>query len=227
VDRPTLLARIVDLVLGVQRPHPLRVGIDGHSAAGKTTLADGLAALVEARGRPVIRATLDDFHRPASERYVRGRLSAEGFYLDTFDVDAARSVLLEPLGPTGNLRYQIAVFDAFQDVPLLEPEREAPPNAVLLLDGCFLFRPELNDVWDFRIFLYIDAEEVMRRGPLRDAAWMDSLEVAQTRYRERYLPGEQLYLDAVQPETLADVVIDNNDVFNPHFVRSPTNIGTS
>lgn len=47
------------------RTHPLRVlrvAIDGPDAAGKTTLADDLAAHLTGRGRPVIRASVDDFH---------------------------------------------------------------------------------------------------------------------------------------------------------------------
>lgn len=64
----------------------------------------------------------------------------------------------------------------------------------MLFDGVFLFRPELNDVWDFRIFVDLDFEEAMRRGSTRDQAWMGSLEIAQLRYRLRYVPGEQIYV---------------------------------
>ena len=58
----------------VSRPHssPLRVAIDGIDAAGKTTLADKLAPLIEAQGRPVIRASIDGFHRLRSLRYRLG-----------------------------------------------------------------------------------------------------------------------------------------------------------
>ena len=39
-SREGLLARIVAAVLGMGVEHPVRVGIDGSDAAGKTTLAD-------------------------------------------------------------------------------------------------------------------------------------------------------------------------------------------
>jgi uridine kinase len=39
---------------------------------------------------------------------------------------------------------------------------------VLLFDGVFLLRPELNDLWDFRVFVEVDAEEALRRAVVRD-----------------------------------------------------------
>jgi uridine kinase len=219
VDRAAMLDRLSEMILAVERRHPVRVGIDGHSAAGKTTLADELAAVVPRRGRPVIRASVDDFHRPAAERYRQGRTSARGYYEDSFDFAALRAVLLEPLGPAGSRRYQTAIFDSWLELPIQDAEREAPADAILIVDGIFLFRGDLDDVWDFRIFLHIEEEEVMRRGPSRDAEWMGSLETAVERYQRRYLPGERLYFDEVNPHARADIVIDNTNPHQPTFIR--------
>jgi uridine kinase len=131
----------------------VRVAIDGIDAAGKTTLADDLAPLLEAGGRQVIRASLDGFHRPRSERYRRGADSPEGYHEDAFDYQALQTALLLPLGPAGNRRYRRAVFDFRQDSPLLTKEEVAPERAVLLFDGVFLLRPELTGLWDYRIFV--------------------------------------------------------------------------
>ena len=132
------------MIAGIQRPLSVRVGIDGLTAAGKTTLADQLIAPLAQLGRPVIRASVDDFYRPATERYRRGRESPEGYFLDTFDYPALRACLLVPLGQGGSRRYRTAVFDSSIDRPIDGPEREAAPNAILLLDGVFLFRAELT-----------------------------------------------------------------------------------
>jgi len=43
-QRGDVLAAVPAAVLEVERPHPVRVAIDGCSAAGKTTLGDELAA---------------------------------------------------------------------------------------------------------------------------------------------------------------------------------------
>src|SRR5438045_8514299 len=99
-----MLDRLADALVAVERPHPVRVAIDGRSAAGKTTLADELAEAIAQRRRPAIRASVDDFHRPAEERYIRGRLSPDGYYLDAFDYPAVRTALLLPLGHGGSRR---------------------------------------------------------------------------------------------------------------------------
>jgi hypothetical protein len=69
------------------------------TAPAKTVLADALAPLVIAKGRQVIRASVDDFHHPRAVRYARGRYSPDGFFLDSYDYPAFRRLLLDPLGP--------------------------------------------------------------------------------------------------------------------------------
>lgn len=199
-----LAKRIADVSL----THPTRVAIDGVDAAGKTTLADALVAPIEELGRPVIRATVDGFHRPREERYRRGSDSPEGYYHDSFDYDSARGELLEQLGPGGSLRYRTATFAFPTDQFIYERLQTAQPDAILLFDGIFLMRPELNDLWDFRIFLEIGFEESLERAGRRNAEGMDSEEALRERYEKRYIPGQRLYLDSVKPREIADVVVE-------------------
>jgi uridine kinase len=199
-----LAKRIADVSL----THPTRVAIDGVDAAGKTTLADALVAPIEELGRPVIRATVDGFHRPREERYRRGSDSPEGYYHDSFDYDSARGELLEQLGPGGSLRYRTATFAFPTDQFIYERLQTAQPDAILLFDGIFLMRPELNDLWDFRIFLEIGFEESLERAGRRNAEGMDSEEALRERYEKRYIPGQRLYLDSSKPREIADVVVE-------------------
>src|SRR5437868_7802169 len=111
MPRQEVLQQLADIIISIKCWHPLRLAIDGIDAAGKTTLADELALLIEAQGRPVIRASIDGFHHPRCVRYRRGPDSPEGYYEDSFDYAALRTVLLDPLGPQGNGRYRRAVFD--------------------------------------------------------------------------------------------------------------------
>jgi uridine kinase len=82
------------------------------------------------------------------------------------------------------------------------------PNLVIV-DGVFLFRPDLDDLWTFRIFVRVELEEAIRRGVERDGTETEHL------YRRRYAPGQRLYLEAVRPARLADVVFDNADPARP------------
>lgn len=207
--RQAVLDELADRIVAIERPHPVRVAIDGVDAAGKTTLADELAPLVEARGRPAIRASLDGFHRPRAERYRRGADSPEGYYHDSFDYLALRAALLTPLGPDGDRRYRTAAFDYRADAPLVAPPREAAPDAILFLDGIFLLRPELVAAWDFSIFVAITFDEMIRRAVVRDRDLFGSEAAVRDRYERRYLPAQRTYLAQARPQERVDVVVEN------------------
>jgi uridine kinase len=166
--RDELLCRLAQAVGSVTIAHPTRVAIDGPPAAGKTTLADELAVVLRGQGREVIRATIEGFLFPRALRYPRGEYSAEGCYFDTHDDDALNRVLLDPLGPGGDRRFQQAVYDRRTDTALCPPVTTAPADAVLLFDGVFLLRPELVDRWDLRIFVSTAFAETVDRAMIRE-----------------------------------------------------------
>jgi len=117
----------------------VRVAVDGIDAAGKTTLADELAGVLERRSLPIARISEDDYLRPRAERYARGELSPEGYFLDSFDHDALHAAVLA-----------------------------APAGALVVVDGVFLQRPELADCWDVVVFVSVRPEEALRRALERD-----------------------------------------------------------
>jgi len=214
-ERARCLEAVARLILRVERPHPLRVAIDGPDAAGKTILADELAPLLEGSGRSVVRATVDGFHRPQAGRYARGSESPEGYFFDSFDYSALRASLLDPLGPDGNRHYRRLVFDVRTDTPVTSPTETAPLNAILLLDGIFLLRRELIDLWDFSVFVAVPFAETRRRATTRDGALLGDDDEVLHRFAVRYMPGQQLYYGAAHPQEKADVVIDNEDPDHP------------
>ncbi len=203
-------------------PHPLRVEIDGRTADGKTTIVDELVAPLQRLGRNVIRVEIDNFHQPLAVRRARQDAPPwQQYYLDSYDLSAIRTELLLPLGPEGNRRYRRAIFDSLHDSVIDESTLLAPPDAVILVDGVFLFRPELDDQWDMRILIDVDAEDSLRRGPRRDVAWMGSVDAAEAKYHSTYIPGKDHYDALVNPQLRADVVVDNRDVANPRLSVRP------
>jgi uridine kinase len=213
MSREQTTERLAARIAGLQVLHPVRVGIDGTDAAGKTTFADALAAALAAFERPIIRASLDGFHRPRGQRHQRGDVSAQGYYEDSFDYLALQEALLLPLGPGGNRRYRRAVFDVRTDAPLATSTETAPDDAILLFDGVFLFRPEIADLWDYAIFLKIVFEVGLQRALQRDANLFGSRAATERRHLQRYYPGQRLYLAQARPEQRAHAIVDNN---NPH-----------
>ncbi|MBN1218840.1 MAG: uridine kinase [Anaerolineae bacterium] len=204
--------------MAIKRPHPIRVAIDGVDAAGKTNLADELVQPVQDQGRPVIRASIDGFHNPQAIRHQRGSISPEGYYFDSFDYQAVKSLLLEPLGPQGNRQYQTAMFSFRADAPILSQIRTAHPESILLFDGVFLLRPELSNCWDYKIFVDITFENSVARASRRDQMLFGTAEAVIARYQQRYVPGQHLYLQSCRPKERADVVVDNNNFLNPTLI---------
>ncbi|MFI6329177.1 cytidylate kinase family protein [Micromonospora chersina] len=212
--RDELLGRLAEAVGSVSVVHPTRVAIDGPPAAGKTTLADELAGVLRGQGRDVIRATIDDFLFPRAQRYPRGEYSAEGCYFDTHDHGALKRVLLDPLGPGGDRRFQHAVYDRTADSVLSPPLTTAPADAVLVFDGVFLMRPELVDRWELRIFVSTDLETTVDRAVIRERRVSSRAEV-ERRWRERYIPSQQFYFATARPAEHADIVVHNDEPQQP------------
>lgn len=212
-DRAAAVGRLAELIVATERPHPVRVAVDGLVGAGKTLLANDLAPAIRVRARPCIRATLGGFHRPAADRHAKGRSSPEGYYRDAFDLDAVRRMLLEPLGPRGDRRYQTAAHDLDAGRPLESRPRQADRRAVLVLDGMFLQRPELVDLWDFVVWVECEEETARARAVARDrGTWGPEIDA---RYRVRDLPAQRMYLERADPASRADVRFVNNDPDHP------------
>lgn len=215
--RGELIDRLAEAIRSATTAHPLRVAIDGPPAVGKTTLADELAVVLRAQDRNVIRATIDDFLFPRAQRYRHGQYSAESCYFDAHDRAALCRVLLDPLGPGGDRRFQPSVYDQDTDTPL-SPPAAAPADAVLLFDGVFLLRPELIDRWDLRIFVSVPFEQTVDRARNRGTALAGStadITEIERSWRTRYIPSQQLYYATAHPTDHADIIVYNDQLKRP------------
>ena len=90
---------------------------------------------------------------------------------------------------------------------------------MLLFDGVFLQRPELRPHFDLCVFVAVSFEEAIRRAGQRDAELLGSRHEVERRYRDRYVPGQRLYFEAVRPRELADIVVRNDDPATPVLER--------
>ena len=198
-------------ILTLVQNRPLLVTVDGIDAAGKTVLAGELADKLRGSGAQVIEASIDGFHNPRAIRYKRGAESPEGYYRDSFNTEALKMLLLDPL-KTGDLRYKVKAFDYTIDKGIVSPLLDAESGSILVFDGVFTHQSELRDYWDYSIYLHIDEEESIRRGLIRNPGDEDE---ARRRYKVRYIAGQRLYQAEAEPRKHANIVIDNNDPENP------------
>ena len=215
VDAAALVADLAAAVDALGARGRALVAVDGPDAAGKTTLADAVAAHLAV---PVVRASVDGFHSPAAARTRRGGLSAEGYYRDSFDHAALVDRLLAPFaGGAGAV--DTAAYDHHADRPRRMSVTGLPADAVLLVDGVFLLRPELRRWWSLAVYLHVSEHVTLARALRRDLAPFGSAEAVEQRYRSRYLPGQALYRTEARPADAATVVVDNDDAAAPVVLR--------
>jgi len=217
-QRKILLDQIVDRIYSIQKDGPLLVAVDGVDAAGKSYFAQALRDLLMMRERPVILASVDDFHNPAAVRYVKGKDSPEGFYFDSYNYPLLQEYLLNPF-KKGQGFYKTVAYDCDNDCPVQCDVKEVSANDILVMEGIFLQRPSLEAYWDLKLFLEVSFETTQTRNikRARDIARIGTVDQIKDRYFKRYMPGQQLYFKEASPQRNADILIDNND-YNAPFV---------
>ncbi len=207
----TLLRGLRDEVRQHYRAGRVIVAVDGVDGAGKTVFADRLAEVFAEEGTAVFRASIDGFHRPRAERYARGRTSPEGYYRDSFDYATFRRVLIDPFRTGGGAGFQLAVHDVARDAAVESEWVTAPRDAVLIVDGVFLHRPELRDLWDWSVWLEVPFPVSYARMAVRDGSDPDPDAPTNARYRQ----GQELYLREADPRRVASALVDNSDLAAP------------
>jgi uridine kinase len=190
MDRQELLSFLVRGILSRKIDgKPLKVAIDGRCGAGKSMLAAELGALLGSQGFQILQLSVDGFHHPRERRYRQGEYSPQGYYEGAYDYRAVVDKLLQP------------------------------SSGILIFDGIFLCRRELNPYWDFRVLLDVDRDTSLSRAIARDTGVIGPADLTRRKYEIRYEPAWQIYSNAERPEYKSDVIVDNRDVSHPRVIR--------
>jgi uridine kinase len=181
MPRPATRAEAVAAVERLAARMPDRtvfVGIDGFGAAGKSSLADAVAAAVD-RG-VVVR--VDDFWGPS---------------IAEWDWPRFREQLLLPLLDGRPARYQVWdwVADAGADWV------DVPAGRVVVVEGVSATRAEVGVPWDLTIWVDAPREVRLARALERDGAAM------QSRWADDWLPSEQAYAARERPQERVDLIV--------------------
>ncbi len=218
MERKLAIAKLAEIIHSIHLNHPVRVGIDGVDASGKTILADELVKPFEVLGRDVIRVSIDRFHNPREVRYRQGRTSPQGYYEDSFNFEAIISQVLEPLGPHGDLEYRPESFDFVSDSEIICSTQQANIESILIFEGVFLHHPKIVEYWDFTVFVQASFETTIKRAYDRDLHLFETPGQIEKLYSTKYIPGQQIYLETESPDNKANVVFHNDNIENPELL---------
>ena len=217
--RAEVLAELAAHLVALRPGRRVVVALDGVDGAGKTVLGRELAALV-APHREVHRVSVDGFHRPRCAALRPGPDGRDLLPRPATTTTRSGARLVEPF--RAGEPWVRAVHDVEREVVVdLAPEPAAGPDAVLVVDGIFLHRPELADLWDASVWVDVPFEVSVPRGNARfGEVGADEADPASA-VNARYVGGQRLYLAEVDPAARATWVLDNTDLAAPVLTGSP------
>ena len=186
----TQFADILQIVQSYAVAQPMLIAIDGHSAAGKSALADRLAQLLPA----VVIIHADDFYRPMDEA-DRAQLAPAGGYEWYYDWQRLEREVLIPLraGQASHYRRYDWSTNTLAGWLAVQPE------GIIVVEGCYTARPELRCYYDLIVLVETSAARRTTRQQAR--TWDTTVWVA------RWDAAECYYMEHIQPQTYADLRI--------------------
>jgi len=137
------------------------VAVDGLADAGQAALADDLAAALVEAGHPAFRASVGDFLLPRADA---GAGAASG--PAPVDGSLLRRALVEPFRLGGSTAWVPAAFDSERQREVEPRWVTGPDDALLVVDGEALGRPELAGLWNYTVWVTAGGT----RGGLRAGA---------------------------------------------------------
>ncbi|MDO5739328.1 MAG: uridine kinase [Ornithinimicrobium sp.] len=211
---------LVDLLGMMAATHPGEravIAVDGPEGVGKSRLVGELVALAPlVAGRQVLSVGIDGFHRPRAQRPA-AQGSPESYYRDSYDYDAFEDLVLRPF--RAGRAIVPAAWDGRTDRPVHPDPLLCEEDALLLVEGLFLRRPELVQGWDATCLVTAPAAVTVPRSHARFPDKRvpgdeDPTHPANRRHRE----GQRLYRQQArlhQPTW----IVDNTDLQRPQLIE--------
>ncbi len=92
--------------------------------------------------------------------------------------------------------------------PKLSPALVAEPADILLLDGLFLHADALAGAFDFTVFVSAAYETCLARARARNQERSGDLAELEALYREKYIPGFEMYREESKPPSHASIGVE-------------------
>ncbi|MBL7788982.1 MAG: hypothetical protein JNL75_04020 [Chitinophagales bacterium] len=187
------------------------ISIDGVDAAGKTTFAYQLSNELKKINKKAMVISIDHFHQPKEIRYQKGVDSPHGFYLDSYDYNTFINRCVMPFR-YGDKKILTQSFNLQKNIQE-EVYCELDNDTIMLVEGIFLHRDELFELWDYSIYLDVKIETSWARNLKRSLESNPNLDIEnyKSRFHKRYRAGQEFYFEKCRPKLRASMVINNNN----------------
>jgi uridine kinase len=172
---------------------PFVVGINGIDCSGKTTFAKAMSKYFSYYKIVNNHLDIDTFNNPVieSETY-------KAFASDSWDEEDLN-------------KYYKLIINYSDAIRAVSESKKIYP--IVILEGIFIYKPQLADLFDLKIFLDIDISLGRKRFAERRSLKQDKrpFEI----YDEIWMLSHIRYESEVHPKRISDLVIDYNDASKP------------
>lgn len=230
VDKPEDIYRTIKKINGIykeiavqilnrkQSNKPIIVGINGVDTSGKSTFTKELERYLIKFGFKSKIISIDDFHNPSHIRNME-KDPVTSYLNNAFDVIKIENELMKPIVNYGIVDKELLLLDLEKDEFTNHKRFFIDKDTIVLFEGVLLYREPLNLYFDLRIFIDISFDEVLKRAAKRDAGLFG--DAVAEKYKNKYIPIQKRYIEKYDPKEISDIIIDNNDYWNPQIIKQP------
>ncbi len=184
------------------------IGIDGLGGSGKTSLAQRIHGNLLTGPRQTVLIHLDDHIVPSCYRYDTGRPQWQEYYKLQWDVGGLRHIFFDLL-TSPHLLFHVPFYDKHSD-SIIQKQLDIEEDAVVLVEGVFLQRPEWIEYFDAVIFVDCPFHTRKHRVTSRDGYLGDEAAILKA-YESRYWPAEDYYMTSITPKEQATFCYIHNE----------------
>ena len=194
-DIENVVARIKTLTH--KKAEPVVVALDGRSGTGKSTIAEVIASRL---GGVYIKT--DDFWAGGANELWDARSIVKKVEL-AIDWQRLRKEVVEPLLYGKQAQYH--PYDFINDTGLSKDLIIKEPSDVIVLDGAYSSRPELEDIIDLKILVEVPNDNHRRTRLVNREG-----DAYMTDWHKRWDPAEDYYFSQLRKRDSFDMIIVNH-----------------
>ncbi len=205
----------MDILSSKKEGSPLIIGINGIDTSGKSEFSKSFEKYLKEKKQKVQLIHLDDFHNPRKIRYS-GEDEIENYFFKSFDIKKLVNDLLKPIRNRKLLQKELTLLNLQTDKYDTVKDYSIDKETLVILEGVFIFREEIEKYLDYKIFIEIPIRLCKERAIQRDVPLYG--EDILKKYDTKYIPTQKYYLEKFPPQKHADIIIENSHWNNPRVV---------
>lgn len=203
----TLVESILEKYKEMPAKQCLLAGISGIDASGKGFVTARLADQIRRRGFNVANINIDGWLDLPEVRFD-ARNPAENFYENAIRFSEMFDKLIFPLKENGSVNLTADFAEETAD-RFRKHEYVYRNIDLILVEGIFLFKNELVNHFDLKIWIDCSFETALTRAVARAQEGLSEAETVRA-YREIYFPAQKIHFAKDRPQEAADLVWHND-----------------